>query len=67
MGIGAKMISERLNKAQTKQQEITTQLNQLEQQKQLLLQEFLRLEGAIRELTLMRDEENVCSNDKESG
>ena len=49
-------IEERLKNAQTKLQETATKFNELESQKQELLKETFRLEGIIRELTLMRDE-----------
>lgn len=50
-------IQERLNKAQESIQELSSKLNTLEQEKQTLLQEILRLDGEIRILTILRDEE----------
>jgi len=54
-------IQERLTKAQESIQELSSKLNALEQDKQNLLQELLRLDGEIRVLTLLKDEENGSS------
>lgn len=54
-------IKERLDKAQKSIQELSSKLNALEQDKQNLLQELLRLDGEIRVLTLLKDEENGSS------
>ena len=50
-------IHERLTKAQESIQELSNKLNALEQDKQNTLQEILRLDGEIRILTILRDEE----------
>ena len=51
-------IKERLDKAQKSIQELSNKLNALEQDKQDILQEILRLDGEVRVLTILRDEEN---------
>jgi hypothetical protein len=43
-------ITVELEKAKTKRQEIVNRINQLEQEKQMLLQEALRQDGAIQVL-----------------
>ena len=49
-------IKEQLKDAQKRQQEVVAQINALEQQKQLLLQEALRIDGEIRLLQRMDGE-----------
>ena len=46
-----------LKDAQKRQQEVVAQINALDQQKQLLLQEALRIDGEIRLLQRMDGEE----------
>ena len=50
-------IKEQLKDAQKRQQEVVAQINALDQQKQLLLQEALRIDGEIRLLQRMDGEE----------
>jgi chaperonin cofactor prefoldin len=58
-------IDERLKENQMELQDLINKFNELETQKQEYLKEILRLEGAIRELTLMRDANG--SNTEKSG
>ncbi len=51
-------IEARLKSAQDKRQGLVNQANQLDQQRQEILQELLRIDGAVRELTLMKDEQD---------
>ena len=50
-------IKEQLKDAQKRQQEVVAQISTLEQQKQLLLQEALRLDGELRLLKRMDGDE----------
>ena len=50
-------IKEQLEDAQKRQQEVVAQINALEQQKQLLLREALRLDGELRLLKRMDGDE----------
>ena len=50
-------IKEQLKDAQKRLQEVVTQINGLEQQRQLLLQEALRLDGELRLLKRMDGDE----------
>ena len=50
-------IKEQLEDAQKRQQEVVAQISTLEQQKQLLLQEALRLDGELRLLKRMDGDE----------
>ena len=50
-------IKEQLKDAQKRQQEVVAQINALDQQKQLLLQAALRIDGEIRLLQRMDGEE----------
>ena len=50
-------IKEQLEDAQKRQQEVVAQINTLEQQKQLLLREALRLDGELRLLKRMDGDE----------
>ena len=53
-------LKEELESTRKRQQDIVQQINQLEEQKQQLLQEVLRLDGEVRLLTrLSKDESNV--------
>ncbi len=54
-------IQERLTKTQESIQDLSNKLSTLEQDKQNMLQEILRLDGEIRILTILRDEENGSS------
>lgn len=49
-------IAEELEAAKKKQMELVSQINQLEQQKLMLLQEIFRLEGEIRVLERLVEE-----------
>lgn len=49
-------IPERLAKAQKSIQELANQLNAIEQERQDILQEMLRLDGAVRELNSIKEE-----------
>ena len=50
-------IKEQLKDAQKRQQEVVAQISTLEQQRQLLLQEALRLDGELRLLKRMDGDE----------
>ena len=50
-------IKEQLEDAQKRQQEVVAQINALDQQKQLLLREALRLDGELRLLKRMDGDE----------
>jgi len=50
-------IKEQLKDAQKRQQEVVAQISTLEQQKQLLLREALRLDGELRLLKRMDGDE----------
>ena len=50
-------IKAQLEDAQKRQQEVVAQINALEQQRQLLLQEALRLDGELRLLKRMDGDE----------
>lgn len=50
-------IKEQLADAQKRQKEVVTQINVLERQKQLLLQEALRIDGELRLLKRMEADE----------
>jgi len=48
-----------LNESQTKLQEVADKLNQLDQERQQLLQELLRLDGEVKILMKLIKEQNV--------
>ena len=50
-----------LNEAQAKQRELVERANQLEQERQLILQELLRLDGEIRVLKRIDEDERKAS------
>lgn len=53
-------LNEELQQTKAKQQDIVGQINLLDEQKQRLLQEVLRLDGEVRLLTrLNKDEEEI--------
>lgn len=49
-------IKEQLADAEKRQKDIVAQINAIEQQKQLLLQEVLRIDGELRLLRRMNDD-----------
>ena len=52
-------IKEQLADAQKRQREVVAQINAIEQQKQLLLQEALRIDGELRLLKRMNGDEDT--------
>ncbi len=50
-----------LEEAQAKQRELVEKANQLEQERQLILQELLRLDGEIRVLKRIDEDEHNAS------
>jgi len=58
-------IAEQLVDAQRRQQSVVAQVNALEQQKQLLLQEALRLDGEIRLLERMNHQGGKDESDRD--
>jgi len=49
-------IEKELQEAKTKQQQVVARVNALEQERQQLLQEALRLDGEIRALTRLKEQ-----------